>query len=103
MRRLAIRTFQTGKLKFTKCKPLFHYTTLYFTLKLILDFCMKERLFDEAQLSVVHFRIKVVVEVVENKQRSHAVDEAERADNHANDEEDPECSSCHRSVGGGQN
>ena len=64
----------------------------YCTLKFIHEFCIKERLFDEAQLSVVHFRIKVVVEVVENKQRSQAVDEAERDDNHANDEEDPKSS-----------
>ena len=51
---------------------------------------MKERLF-EAQLPSVHFSIEVVVEVVENKQGPHVEDEDDGAEDHANDEQDPEC------------
>ena len=74
------------------CKTLSTIYTLYGTLTFIIEFCIKERLFDEVQISGVHFRIEVVVEVVENNQRTNVVDKDEGDDNHHKDEEDPKCS-----------
>ena len=72
----------------TYTEQIYLYGTLTF---ILVVFCIKERLFDEGQSSSVHLRIKVVVEVVENNQRPHVVDEDESDDNHRQDEEDPEC------------
>ena len=52
---------------------------------------IKGSLFDEGQIFLVKFRIKVVVEVVENNQRPYVVDEDEGDEYHTKDEEDPQC------------
>ena len=80
-----LKTNTLSHILLTSRVRVFRFITIFYILKI------KSLYFLHREIHVVHLRVEVLVEVVENNQRPHVVDEDEGDDNQRKDEENPEC------------